>query len=222
MLRQEDWCRESSMHLLSSLLFALLFAQQAMNMPGVENSVGYLASGTSIEPRTTSESIPMVHTSLGNWTFMFHANAFLADIQQSGARGRDKSFSTNWMMPMLTRQFGRQGLTFRTMLSLEPLTVTKKQYPLLFQTGETANGLSIIDGQHPHDFVMELTGRYDFKLTDRSQLFVYGGPTGEAALGPTGFPHRASASENPVAVIGHHQQDSTHIAANVITLGFTQ
>ena len=41
-------------------------------------------------------------------------------------------------------------------------------------------------------------------------------------LGPTGFPHRASASENPVAVIGHHQQDSTHIAANVITLGLTQ
>src|SRR5262249_25164666 len=119
---------------------------QSANMPGVENSVGFLASGTSIEPRTTSESSAMIHTSLGNWTLMFHANAFLADIQQSGPRGRDKLFSANWLMPMVTRQFGRQTLSFRAMLSLEPATVTKRQYPLLFQTGETAYGLSIIDG----------------------------------------------------------------------------
>ena len=60
---------------LSKLLFALLFLQEPVNMPGVENSVGYLASGTSIEPRTTSESESMIHTSLGNWSAMFHANA---------------------------------------------------------------------------------------------------------------------------------------------------
>jgi hypothetical protein len=203
-------------------LVQLASGQQSINMPGVENSAGFLTSGTSIEPRTTSESSPMIHRSLGNWTFMFHANAFLADIQQSGPRGHDKLFSTNWLMPMVTRQFGRQTLTFRTMLSLEPATITKRRYPLLLQTGETAYGTSIIDGQHPHDFLMELTGRYDFKVTDGSQVFVYGGPVGEAALGPPGFPHRASASENPVAVFGHHQQDATHIATNVITLGFTQ
>jgi hypothetical protein len=78
-------------------------AWQTMNMPGVENSAGFLASGTSIEPRTTSESSPMLHGSLGNWTVMFHGNAFLADIQQTGPRGRDKLFSANWVMPMLTR-----------------------------------------------------------------------------------------------------------------------
>jgi hypothetical protein len=66
---------------------------------------------------------------------------------------------------------------------------------------------------------MEIAGRYEFKLNERSQLFVYGGPVGEAALGPTAFPHRASASENPLAPLGHHQQDSTHIATNVITFG---
>jgi hypothetical protein len=49
---------------------------------------------------------------------------------------------------------------------------------------------------------------------------VYGGPIAEPALGPPAFPHRASASENPLAVLGHHQQDSTHISNNVITLGF--
>ena len=68
---------------------------------------------------------------------------------------------------------------------------------------------------------MELSGRYDLRLSDKTQAFIYGGPSGDAALGPTGFPHRASASENPVAVIGHHQEDSTHIATNVMTLGFS-
>ena len=164
----------------------------------------------------------MLHRSLGNWTLMFHANAFVADIQQSGPRGRDKLFSTNWLMPMLIRQFGRQTLSVRTMLSFEPATISKRQYPLLLQTGESAYGLSIVDGQHPHDFVMELAGRYEFKLAEHSQVFAYGGPVGEPALGPTGFPHRSSASENPIAVLGHHGQDSTHIATNVVTLGFIQ
>jgi hypothetical protein len=221
MLPQESWFRGFCMFPLSKLLFALLFLQEPVNMPGVENSVGYLASGTSIEPRTTSESQSMIHTSLGNWTAMFHANAFLSDIRQTGPRGGDKLFSTNWFMPMLTRQFGRNTLTFRTMLSLEPATVTKRMYPLLFQTGESAFGLSIVNGQHPHDFIMELSGRYDFRLSDHAQAFIYGGPAGEVALGPTGFPHRASSSENPVAAIGHHQEDSTHIATNVVTLGLT-
>ena len=130
----------------------------------------------------------MLHGSLGNWTFMFHANAFLVDMQQNGPRGHDKLFSTNWFMPMLTRPFGRQTLTFRTMLSLEPATVTNRRYPLLFQTGETAFGFAIVDGQHPHDFVMELSGRYDFKISERSQIFVYGGPVAEAALGQRRFP----------------------------------
>jgi len=178
-------------------------------MPGVENTVGYLSSGTSIEPKTTSESSAMIHRSLGS----------LVDIQQNGPRGANKLFSTNWLMPAFYRQFGKQSLSVRTMLSLEPATITKRRYPLLFQTGETAYGLSIVDGQHPHNFFMELAARYDFKLSERSQLFVYGGPVGDAALGPTAFPHRASSSENPLAPIGHHMQDATHIASDVITVG---
>lgn len=132
-----------------------------MTMPGMaamENSVGVLSSGTSIEPKATSETAPMIHTSLGNWTFMFHANAFLVDTQQTGARGGDKLYFVNWLMPMVSRDFGRQTVTFRTMLSLEPATVTKRRYPELFQSGETAYGLPIVDGQHPHDFFMEIAG----------------------------------------------------------------
>src|SRR4026209_2224941 len=112
-------------------------------------------------------------------------------------------------------------MTFRTMLSLDPLTVTKRRYPELFQSGETAYGLPVVDGQHPYDLLMEISGRYDLKLSEKSQVFVYGGPVGEPALGPTAFPHRASASENPIAVLAHHQQDSTHISNSVITLGFS-
>lgn len=208
------------------LLVFLLFAPPIygqMNMPGMaamENSVGFLSSGTSIEPKTTSESAPMIHSSVGNWTFMFHANAFLADTQQSGPRGKDKLFSLNWMMPMVSRDFGHHTVTLRTMLSLEPATVTQRRYPELFQSGETAYGLPIVDGQHPHDLFMEITGRYDLRLNESTRLFVYGGPLGEPALGPTAFPHRASASENPAAALGHHQEDSTHISSSVITVGF--
>jgi hypothetical protein len=38
---------------------------------------------------------------------------------------------------------------------------------------------------------------------------------------PTAYPHRASASKDPIAALGHHLEDSTHIAADVITAGFT-
>lgn len=106
--------------------------------------------------------------------------------------------------------------------ALEPLTVTKRRYPQLFQTGETAYGLPIVDGQHPHDLFMEVAGIYRFQAREHTQIFIYGGPRGEPAIGPTAFPHRASASENPIAVLGHHQQDSTHIADNVFTLGLAQ
>jgi hypothetical protein len=200
-------------------LAARITHPQTMNMQGVENTAGFISSGTSIEPKTTSEFSPMVHRSVGKWTLMFHANAFAASVQQSGPRGKDKLFSTNWLMPMFSREFGRQVVTFRPMLSLEPATVTHRRYPELFQTGETAHGLPIVDGQHPHELFTELAVRYEFRFSDRTHMFLYGGPIGEPALGPTAYPHRASASENPVAVLGHHQEDSTHISNNVITLG---
>src|SRR5262245_9477125 len=122
------------------LLFASLGRAQG-SMPGMaamENSVGFIASGTSIEPKVTSEFSPMLHKTFGNWTFVFHANAFVVNTQQSGPRGHDKTYSTNWLMPMVSRDFGRQTVTFRTKLSLEPSTVTLRRYPELFQSGETA------------------------------------------------------------------------------------
>src|SRR5580765_3677965 len=152
---------------------------------------------------------------------MLHGEAFVTDTQQSGPRGADKLFSTYWIMPMAQRSLGPGRLTLRAMLSLEPATVTGRQYPLLFQQGETAFGKPIIDGQHPHNFFMEVAALYDIKLSERTLLSFYAAPVGDPAIGPVAYPHRISALENPVAALGHHQQDSTHIAYSVVTGGFT-
>ena len=109
---------------------------------------------------------------------------------------------------MAERELGPGQLTLRGMLSLEPATVTGERYPLLFEQGETAYGVPIVDGQHPHDFVMELAAIYDWKLGERTLLSFYGAAVGDPAIGPTAYPHRASAQENPVATLGHHQEDS--------------
>jgi hypothetical protein len=91
----------------------------------------------------------------------------------------------------------------------------------LFQQGETAFGRPIVDGQHPHNFFMELAAIYDYQVTENTILSFYGGPVGDPALGPPAYPHRASASEDPIAPLGHHLEDSTHIADDVITVGIT-
>jgi hypothetical protein len=194
-----------------------LMNMEPVNFP--QKIASHTGSGTSAEPISTPA--PMLMKKSGAWMLMFHANAFLLDQQQSGPRGGDKFFSINWLMPMAQRELGRGVLTMRAMLSLEPATVTKRSYPLLFQQGETAFGKPIVDGQHPHDLFMELAAIYDLKLSEKSLLSFYFAPIGDPAMGPTAFPHRASAMENPLAAIGHHQQDSTHVAADVVTVGFT-
>src|SRR6185312_3161893 len=58
-------------------------------------------------------------------------------------------------------------------------------------------------------------------LGERNLLTFYVAPEGDPAIGPTAYPHRASAAENPVGALGHHQDDSTHIANDVVTVGVT-
>jgi hypothetical protein len=66
---------------------------------------------------------------------------------------------------------------------------------------------------------MEVAAEYDRPLTSSLRWQVYGGPAGEPALGPPGFPHRLSAMANLVAPIGHHWLDATHITFGVATGG---
>ncbi len=176
-------------------------------------------SGTSVEPASSPH--PMLMTMKGGWMLMLHGVAFLNLDQQSGPRGADKFFSTNWGMGMAQHSLGPGKFTLRAMLSLEPATITARRYPELFQQGETAFGLPLVDGQHPHDFSMEIAGIYDLRLGDHSLLSFYAAPVGDPAMGPAAYPHRGSASEDPIAPLGHHLEDSTHIASDVLTAGFT-
>ena len=179
---------------------------------------GRESSGTAWQPDVT----PMMghHAMLGgDWMLMTHYNVFIAYDEQSGRRGDAQLTSTNWLMLMADRQDADNKLSLRGMFSLEPWTTTKRGYPLLFQTGEAYHGRPLIDRQHPHDFFMEVSGTYRRALAADAAAFIYVAPAGEPALGPTAFPHRASAMVNPVAPISHHWLDSSHISFGVVTLG---
>jgi len=177
------------------------------------------SAGTSAEPASTPHE--MLMTEKGSWMLMFHGGGFLASQQQSGPRGADKVFGASWLMPMAQRELGPGTFTARVMLSLDPATITGRRYPELFQLGETAFGRPIVDGQHPHDFFMELAMLYDLKLGENTLLSFYAAPVGDPAMGPEAYAHRVSAGEDVLAPLGHHLQDSTHIANDVLTVGLT-
>jgi hypothetical protein len=173
-------------------------------------------SGTGMNPSAAPHHMEM--TNYGGWMLMLHGLAFVSAVDESGPRGENKLFSTNWIMGMADRPLAGGHLMLRSMLSLEPITVGK-YYPELFQTGETIHGRPIVNGQHPHDFFMELAAEYAHSLGAGTVGYLYAAPFGDPALGPVAYPHRASAAEIPQAALSHHVQDSTHIAGSVVTAG---
>jgi hypothetical protein len=173
------------------------------------------SSGTAVQP--SAWPMPMVMTGIGSWNLTWMGQAFLVDTQQTGPLGADKLYSTNWGMLGAMHRLWGGSIMLRAMLSLEPATVTERRYPLLFQTGETAFGEPITNAQHPHDFVMELSVQYSHNVGESGMTAIYYAVVGDPALGPVAYPHRASAMEIPQATLGHHWEDSTHIADNVVT-----
>jgi hypothetical protein len=179
------------------------------------------ASGTAWQP----DSSPMhgAHQQSGAWTWMTHASVFLVYDDQGGPRGDEDVFSSNSFMVVAQRPWGAGTFGLRGMLSLEPATIGDEGYPLLFQTGETADGTTpLVDTQHPHDLFMELAATYSIPLGEKRSAFLYLGLPGEPALGPPAFMHRFSAMENPEAPLGHHWLDSTHISYGVATVGWIE
>jgi hypothetical protein len=151
---------------------------------------------------------------------MTHGFANLVYDHQGGPRGDTKTFSASMLMVMGQRQVGDGTFGLRAMLSADP-AMGKRGYPLLLQTGETADGrTTLVDRQHPHDLFMELAATYSHRISERSSVFGYVGLPGEPALGPPAFMHRFSGEDNPAAPISHHWLDSTHISYGVATLGF--
>jgi hypothetical protein len=176
------------------------------------------ASGTSWQP----DSTPMegVHEMRGAWMAMLHGFADAIYDDQGGPRGASQSFSTSMLMLMARRELTDGAFGLRLMISADPL-MGASGYPLLFQTGETADGrVPLIDRQHPHNLLMEAAATYSRELSGASSVFLYAGPAGEPALGPTTFMHRLSAMDDPEAPLTHHWLDSTHVSYGVVTAGY--
>lgn len=177
------------------------------------------ASGTSWQP----ESTPMegLGWKLGDWSMMTHGNINLIYDNQGGKRGDTKTFASSILMVQGSKDLGEGVINLKGMFSLDPL-MGKSGYPLLFQTGETADGQNrLIDKQHPHNLFVELASSYSYPVNDKNSVFLYAGIVGEPAIGPAAFMHRLSGMQNPEAPISHHWLDSTHIANGVVTLGYT-
>ena len=178
------------------------------------------SSGTSWQPESAPHEA--LFTRRGPWELMLHGQAFAIYDDQESKRGGSKWFSENHLMGVASRELGFGRLGLRAMVSAEPWSIGRNGYPLLMQSGETADGRTeLIDRQHPHDLFNELAVLYSLPLRRDGSLFVYLGLPGEPALGPPTYMHRFSALDNPETPLSHHWLDSTHISYGVTTLGWT-
>jgi hypothetical protein len=176
------------------------------------------SSGTSWQPDAAPHH--GLHATSGNWMLMGHLALYGVYDTQSGPRGGDKAFVSGMLMGSARRELANgDTLNLRVMLSPDPL-MGRDGYPLLLASGETANGTApLIDRQHPHDLVMELSASYAHRLSNETSIFLYAGDPGEPALGPPAFMHRPSGMDFPLAPITHHWLDSTHIVFGALTAG---
>jgi hypothetical protein len=210
--------------LASALVLPALAHGQEMDMATMESALGSYptsrdASGTSWQPEASPEG--GIHIHAGPWMVMTHGALNAVYDTQSGPRGGDKAYVSGMLMTMAQRPLGEGNtLQLRAMLSPDP-PMGPSGYPLLLATGETADGHTpLVDRQHPHDFVMELSASLSRAFGVHDSGFVYAGLPGEPAFGPPAFMHRLAAMDSPEAPISHHWLDSTHISFGVVTAGW--
>ena len=174
-------------------------------------------SGTSRLPGSEG-AMHGQHIMASDWMVMAHGYVSTQYTDHTGPRGDDKFYATSMGMLTGERDTSWGRIQLKSMFSLEP-AMDSSGYPNLFATGETSGGQPLVDRQHPHDLFMELAARVEFNVGDGS-VFLYGGPVGEPALGPSAFMHRGSARYNPEPPITPHWFDSTHITYGVVTAGY--
>jgi len=177
------------------------------------------ASGTSWQPDASVHG--GVHSTSGEWSLMSHALLNLVWDRQDGPRGGEKTFvAGRGKTPARPDLHDGPPPTLRAHATPAPF-MGKEGYPLLLAAGETADGINpLVDRQHPHELVMELSASYSRRLSDSDSIFAYVGLPGEPAFGPPAFMHRMSAMDSPEAPITHHWLDSTHIVFGVVTAGW--
>ena len=124
-------------------------------------------------------------------------------------------------MGMASRELGPGRLGLRAMLSAEPWTIGRSGYPLLLQTGETANGVDAAGRPPAPARPLHGARRHLQRPSGERRLgFVYLGLPGEPRWARPPSCTASRAMENPEAPLGHHWLDSTHITYGVATLGW--
>src|SRR5438034_11320869 len=102
------------------LVFAVVLSTAALRGQEAELSPATylmsLASGTSLNPLAWPS--PMLMQRKSSWTLMYMGQAFLVDTQQSGPRGGDKLYSTNWGMASAQHSLGPARIMYDAMVSL--------------------------------------------------------------------------------------------------------
>ncbi len=180
-------------------------------------------SGTGWLPSVT----PMygVHRPWRGWDVRLNGLAFAQALYQSsdrsgsGGSSSRRAGSISWGMMMARRNIAGGRFGIRTMFSAEPWTVPSCGIFNTLTTGEGCDGNTLHGRRQRHDLFMELAVDYDRVLRGAWRWQIYGGLVGEPALGPPGYPHRASAIANPFAPLTHEWLDYTHVSYGLLTVG---
>jgi hypothetical protein len=197
-----------------------LFPGRVLRRLAVCSIVLATAFGARLSAQTEhAHAMPMPAADDTTWTWSWDANAFVGwNYQRRKFTDFDRIESQNWLMGGGERRWGRDRVRLHSMLSFEPFTIQPLGSPQVFQTGETFENAPLIDYQHPHDLIMDLGAGWSRTLRS-GRVFAELAAVGAPAIGPQAFMHRASASENPTAPLGHHEMDATHISHGVVTGG---
>ena len=178
---------------------------------------GRFGSGTSWLPDASPLYAAVPH--FGKWGLLLHGNVYTGYSWYSSDRGGSRFMGRNTLMGALFRTFRRSELLFRVALSLEPLTIGKRGYPQVLQTGQTTDGTRIADTMYALDFFREVAITYTWEVTPKWAGLIYGALAGEPALGPVNFTQRISASADPLAPLGFQAQEPSHASFGVLTVG---
>jgi hypothetical protein len=199
-------------------------SQSMPDMPDMDMPPQALPSSRIPSPQmpdmTKDEAMGDMSPPEHGWMIMTHGRLSAVSDSQSGPRGGDKAFIEGMVMIMASHGFDpHNSIELTAMLSPDAF-MGKSGYPLLLQTGETADGVHpLVDRQHPHDLFMGLTATLTHRFEGDAKAFFSAGYPGEFTFGPTAFMHRASGEDFPTAPISHHWLDSGHITMGVLTAG---
>lgn len=149
------------------------------------------------------------------WATSVHGDIKLQLNHQSKPRGTTAFDSVNWIAVEAERDVKGGELSLRGTFSLEPWTTPGGGSPQLFQSGGAYKGQTIIDAQHPHNFLSEASIRYARPVAENTKVSIAGG-IGAPALGPIYFhEHDLTLGTD----LSHHWLEGTHISNGFATVG---